>query len=107
VSGAFGGLISYGVSSIKYPKIEQYKILFLIEGLPSVLLSICTLLFMPSRPETSRLLTEDERTLALTRLNRRAGTEDKMGIDVKGVLRCLTDWKTYVVSIAYVDSSQV
>ncbi|KAL8291709.1 hypothetical protein RQP46_001967 [Phenoliferia psychrophenolica] len=32
LSGAFGGLISYGVSSIKHSAITQWKILFLIEG---------------------------------------------------------------------------
>lgn len=32
LAGAFGGLISFGVSSIKSSPIEQYKILFLIEG---------------------------------------------------------------------------
>ena len=101
LSGAFGGLISYGVSSITHPKIPQYKILFLIEGVPSVLLAICVALFMPSRPETSRLLSEDERTLCLTRLNAENSVDGRSGIDWNGVRRCMTDWKTYAVSIAY------
>lgn len=32
LSGAFGGLISYGVASIKNTSIAQWRILFLIEG---------------------------------------------------------------------------
>jgi hypothetical protein len=79
----------------------QYKILFLIEGLPSFVLAIAVALFMPSRPEKSRLLNEEERTLVLTRLNRDISTEDQ-GIDWNGVIRCLVDPKTYVVSIAWV-----
>lgn len=101
VSGAFGGLISFGVTSIKHAKIANWRILFLIEGCPSVLLAICVALFMPTRPETSRFLTEDERTLCLTRLNAQNSTDAKLGIQKAGVIRCLTDWKTYVVSIMY------
>lgn len=32
LAGAFGGLIAYGVASINSPKIEPWRILFLIEG---------------------------------------------------------------------------
>lgn len=101
LSGAFGGLISFGVTSIKNAKIANWRILFLIEGCPSVLLAICVFLFMPSRPEISRYLSEDERTLCLTRLNRENLQDGSMGIDWRGVRRCLTDWKTYVVSVMY------
>ncbi|KIR52877.1 high-affinity nicotinic acid transporter [Cryptococcus gattii Ru294] len=101
VSGAFGGLISYGVSSIKNSPIEQWRILFLIEGCPSILLAICVFFFMPSKPERSKYLKEDERTLCLTRLNQENNVEADLGIDWGGVKRCLTDWKTYVISIAY------
>ncbi|WVF70301.1 hypothetical protein IAT40_005090 [Kwoniella sp. CBS 6097] len=101
LSGAFGGLISFGVSSIKHTAIPQWRILFLIEGCPSVLLAICVFLFMPSRPETSRYLTEEERTLCLTRLNAESNVETNMGIEWGGVRRCLVDWKTYVISLAY------
>jgi MFS family permease len=99
LAGAFGGLISYGVSSIKHSRIEQWRILFLIEGCPSVLLAIATFLLMPNRPETTKYLSEDERTLCLTRLNRESMVDSGLGIDWKGVKRCLVDWKTYVISI--------
>lgn len=101
LAGAFGGLISFGVSSIVNPKIETWKILFLIEGCPSILLAICTFLFMPGRPETSRLLNEEERTLCLTRLNRGIGADSDLGISWAGVKRCCTDWKTYVIAVMY------
>lgn len=66
-----------------------------------MLLAIAVALFMPSRPETSRFLNEDERTLCLTRLNAQNSPDAKLGIQKAGVIRCLTDWKTYVVSIMY------
>jgi hypothetical protein len=57
--------------------------------------------FLPSRPQTSRYITEDERTLALTRLNRKNLGEGHTGIDYRAVMRALLDWKTYVVSVIY------
>ena len=104
LSGAFGGLIAFGVQHIKRSPIAQWRILFLIEGCPSVLLAICVALFMPSRPDRSRLLNEEQRTLCLTRLNAENSVDDRPGIDWKGVRRTMTDWKTYVVSIGYVSS---
>ena len=74
----------------------------MIEGLPSFFLAVSVALFMPNRPEKSRYLNENERTLALTRLNRDVHLEASMGIDWNGVKRCFMDWKTYVVSIACV-----
>lgn len=102
VSGAFGGLIAFGVQHIKSSSIQQWRILFLIEGCPSVLLAICVALFMPSRPDKSRLLNEEQRLLCLTRLNAENSVDDRPGIDWKGVKRTMTDWKTYVVSVGYV-----
>ncbi|KAJ7778849.1 major facilitator superfamily domain-containing protein [Mycena maculata] len=101
VAGAFGGLISFGVSSIKHSKIVQWRILFLIEGIPSFVLAICVFLFLPSRPQTSRYISEEQRTLALTRLNRKNLGEGHTGIDYRAVKRAFMDWKTYSVAIIY------
>ncbi|KAL8291700.1 hypothetical protein RQP46_001958 [Phenoliferia psychrophenolica] len=101
LSGAFGGLISFGVSSIKHSSIIKWKILFLIEGLPSFFLAVVVFFCLPSRPQTSKYISEDERTLALTRLNRNSLGEGHTGIDWNGVKRAFVDWKTYVVAVAY------
>lgn len=99
LAGAFTGLIAYGVSSIHHPKLEAWRILFLIEGCPSFVLAVCVALFMPGRPETSKLLKEDERTLCLTRLNGDQTLEQGSGIDWRGVRRALSDWKVYVLAV--------
>ncbi|WWD17699.1 hypothetical protein CI109_102140 [Kwoniella shandongensis] len=101
LSGAFAGLISFGVSNIRNAPLPQWRILFLIEGCPSMLLAICVFFFLPSKPEKSRYLTEEERTICLTRLNSENNVEMEAGIEWGGVKRSLTDWKTYVVSVAY------
>lgn len=100
VSTRFGGLIAYGTSHVK-SSISTWRILFLIEGCPSIILAVCIFFFLPSRPDKSNYLTEDERTVVNTRLNTDSLGEGHTGIDWRGVRRALTDWKTYVVSIMY------
>jgi MFS family permease len=107
IARRFGGLISYGVSSLTHPRITQWRILFLIEGIFSFVIAFIVFFFLPSRPQTSSYLTEDERTLALTRLNtRHVGKglglgEGHTGVDWKAVKRAMVDWKTYVISLIY------
>lgn len=49
----FGGLIAYGVQFI-HSDLANFRILFLIEGLPTLLLSLVVFLFLPSYPTKSR-----------------------------------------------------
>lgn len=81
--------------------ITQWRILFLVEGVPSVVVAIAVFFFLPSRPATTKYLSEEERLLAVTRMNRDASYEANAGIDWKAVKRAFTDWKTYVVAIMY------
>lgn len=76
--------------------------LFLIEGLPSILLAVCILFFLPSRPQFSRYLNEQERELASVRLKvDNKGEEKPLGVHWAGVFFALTNWRTYVVAILY------
>ncbi|GAA5870519.1 hypothetical protein JCM16303_001509 [Sporobolomyces ruberrimus] len=100
VAGAFSGLISFGVNHI-HSSIAQYKILFLIEGLPSFVLAAVVFFFLPSRPEISKFLTEEERTVACTRLNSEHSTELEKGIIWADVRYAMLNWRTYVVAVSY------
>lgn len=53
---------------------------------------------MPTRPETSKYLTEEQRTICLTRLNGENNVEE-VGVDWKAVKRAATDWKVYVMAV--------
>lgn len=97
---SFSGLISFGVNHI-HSSIAQYKILFLIEGLPSFVLAAVVFFFLPSRPEISKFLTEEERTVACTRLNSEHSTELEKGIIWADVRYAMLNWRTYVVAVSY------
>lgn len=89
------------MSSITHPKIDKWRVLFLIEGVPSFILAICVFLFLPSRPDTTRYLNEDERVLALTRLNEDSSKEGHAGIDWRAVKRAFASPTTYTVAVMY------
>ena len=86
VAGAFGGLIAFGVQHI-HSTVSNWRLLFIIEvrnpdvseqtqrqtisqGIPTILLGILTLFFLPDRPESTTFLNEREREIALDRMNR-------------------------------------
>ncbi|BGO98287.1 putative High-affinity nicotinic acid transporter (putative) [Rhodotorula toruloides] len=100
LAGAFSGLIAAGVSKIN-SSIDNWRILFLVEGLPSLLLAIIVFFFLPSRPDSSKFLNEDERTIACTRLNAESNGEVGTGIDWAAVRYAFKDWKIYVLALAY------
>ena len=95
---------AFGVSHIT-SGIETWRILFLIEGCPSVVLGLCVMLFLPSRPSHSKYLNEQESELEFLRLRSENLDEGDHGIDWRGVKRAFTDWKSYVVTVSLPASS--
>ena len=103
LAGAFGGLIAYGVSFATGSSIgATWKILFLIEGLPTIVLALLIFLFLPSRPESSRYLSVEERALATSRLtNSIPGGAHTRKFQWSGFRRAVTDYKIYLCGVIY------
>ncbi|KAJ1927774.1 hypothetical protein IWQ60_002633 [Tieghemiomyces parasiticus] len=65
-AGALGGLIAYGVSYMDGVRnLSAWRWLFLLEGIPTVLLAVVMICFLPDRPDSPQTtwLTETEREL--------------------------------------------
>ncbi len=69
VAGAFGGLIAFGVQNV-HAAVANWKLLFIIEGLPTVLIGMLSMVVLPNRPEETTMFNEREREIALERMNR-------------------------------------
>ena len=69
VAGAFGGLIAFGIQHV-HAAVSNWRLLFIVEGIPSVFLGLLALYIMPDRPEETWVLTEREREIAVERMNR-------------------------------------
>ena len=63
--------------------------MFIIEGIPSVLLSVVAFKFMPNRPEETPMFNNRERELALERANRRTRADVGRMLHRSTLLHCL------------------
>ncbi|EGD88306.1 hypothetical protein H112_04791 [Trichophyton rubrum D6] len=98
-SGAFGGLVAYGISLI-HTTIGHWRVLFLVEGLPTIAFAFVVLFFLPDRPETSKFFrNEEERQIAIRRMNQGQQSEGHNSLVMKHVIASLKDWKVYGVCI--------
>ncbi|KAF5389603.1 hypothetical protein D9757_004235 [Collybiopsis confluens] len=89
VAGAFGGIIAFAIETATVP-FSNWRLLFIVEGLPAVVLGIFTFFFLPDRPESTHYLSEREREIALARVNR--GTSSDVGAVVN---KCKYHMDTY------------
>lgn len=69
VAGAFGGLIAFGIQHV-HAAVANWKLLFIVEGIPTILIGLLSMLILPNRPEETLMFNERERELALERANR-------------------------------------
>jgi len=100
VAGAFGGLIAFGVQHA-HAAISDWRLLFIIEGIPAVLMGIIAIAFLPDRPEMTKFLNEDERRIALARMNRGISGDTGLVVNKAHVAAAFKDWRVYCGGVIY------
>ncbi|KAH8173254.1 major facilitator superfamily protein [Sarocladium implicatum] len=100
LAGAFGGCIAYGVGYMNMVAgLEAWRWLFILEGIPSIILGLLVFFFLPSYPEDCNFLNDDEKQLQARRLGELAGRKQKITWkDAKATLR---DYRLYAHYLAY------
>ncbi|KAF4627811.1 hypothetical protein G7Y89_g10341 [Cudoniella acicularis] len=100
----FAGALAYGITSNNSPPIANWRILFLVEGLPVIFAAVATWLLMPDSPETASFLTEEEKLVARARAVRQVGKEEghRIGsVNFKDIGVALLDVKNYFTALMY------
>ncbi|KAH6892782.1 major facilitator superfamily domain-containing protein [Coprinopsis sp. MPI-PUGE-AT-0042] len=70
LAGGFGGLLASGLLRVKdFGIVRTWRKIFLIEGLATTLFGILLFFILPEDPTKSRMLNEQERKLALARID--------------------------------------
>ncbi|CAG9954692.1 unnamed protein product [Clonostachys rosea f. rosea IK726] len=103
VSGVLSGLIAYGVGLAKGKMaITAWQTLFIVEGLPTVVVGVLTLWILPGRPESERShwFTEAEHEIILSRRNRFTKNADT-GINMEQVKNAFKDYRLYLFCLIY------
>ncbi|KAF9547169.1 hypothetical protein EC957_008851 [Mortierella hygrophila] len=97
VAGAFGGLLAYGISHMDgLHGLHGWQWIFIIEGIPTIVVCIIAFVYLPNFPETSTFLTPAERALTIKRLTVDAGPGDESHFSWVQFWAAFKDWKVYM-----------
>ncbi|KAK6219456.1 polyamine transporter tpo5 [Pestalotiopsis sp. IQ-011] len=105
ISGAFSGLISAGITANLngVRGIAAWQWLFIIEGVATVGIAFIAYFVIPNFPRTTTWLSEEERALAIWRLEEDIGQDDWTGSENQtfwqGAKLAFSDVKTYVLMV--------
>ncbi|GAB1313858.1 hypothetical protein MFIFM68171_04068 [Madurella fahalii] len=105
ISGAFSGLISAGVTwgMDGTRGLGAWQWLFIIEGVATIVIAFGCFFVLPNFPRTTSWLTEEERTLAVWRLQEDIGEDDWVNREEQtfwqGAKLAFTDYKTYILLV--------
>lgn len=74
LASCFAGALAYGITSA-HVAIPNWKLLFIVEGVPTVIMAFVAYFFLPDSPEKARFLTEEEKEVGRARAIRQVGSE--------------------------------
>ena len=103
LSGAFSGLISAGITNgLDGAKgLRAWRWLFIIEGVITIVIAVAGYFVLPNFPRTTTWLTENERQLAIWRLDEDIGEDDWISSEHQtfwhGMKLAFADVKTWIL----------
>ncbi|KAE8353611.1 major facilitator superfamily domain-containing protein [Aspergillus coremiiformis] len=101
LANTFAGALAYGITS-GHSKLANWRLLFLVEGCPSLLAAVLAWRFLPDSPSSARFLTEEEKEVARARSLRQSGERERSSkIDWKDLARTLLDAKAWITALMY------
>jgi len=101
LANTFAGALAYGITS-GHSSIANWRVLFLVEGLPTIAMAAVAFFFLPDSPEKARFLTEEEKVVAKARGVRQAGSSKRIGgIVWKDIGATLLDPKAWLTGLMY------
>jgi len=114
LASSFAGSLAYLITWLgARSPIASWRVLFLVEGFPSIIAAIVAWSFVADGPESAWFLTQRERNIAHLRLRREGGAKQEHdekdventsvishSMDWRGVAQTLTDPKAYLTAVS-------
>lgn len=99
LANTFAGALAYGITS-GHPKLASWRLLYLVEGIPTVLAAPFAWFFLPDRPTEAKFLTEEEKKVARARGLRQHGEVERNNkLDWKEIGLTLLDAKSWFTAV--------
>lgn len=101
IGGGLGGLLAFGIGHMDGVRgMSGWRWIFIVEGLPSVLLGIATYLWLPNDAQTAYFLTDEEKVVMKVREGRDYGnTASSKEFSKADMMKAFTDWKVWAFCI--------
>ncbi|QKX60364.1 uncharacterized protein TRUGW13939_07509 [Talaromyces rugulosus] len=103
LASTFAGALAYGITN-GHSHLENWRLLFLVEGLATVIMTPFAFFFIPDSPDKVRFLNGEEREIVKSRSMRQVGTEPAVrigGLNFAEFLNTLIDDKAWFVALMY------
>lgn len=101
---SFASSLAWVITKIgNHVPIAAWRMLFLVEGFPSIAVSVFVYLYIPDNPETAKYLTTRERKVASLRLRKENGISEKgasKGLKWMEIRETLVDPKSYLTAVS-------
>ncbi|TIB80376.1 MFS general substrate transporter [Wallemia mellicola] len=102
LSGAFSGLIATGCSYLNGKGgIPGWKYLFILEGIPTIIIGVSIYFFLPDYPETAKFFTSEERAACLQRLGADTPKMSDSSFDKRSFIEVLKSLDFYIFAATY------
>ncbi|KAI1476045.1 DNA-repair protein rad2 [Daldinia eschscholtzii] len=101
IAGALGGLLAYGIGQMAgIAGYNGWRWIFIIEGLPSIVLGVVAFFLLPNDIDHAYFLTPEEKKLANARHFRHYGfTESAAKFSKNDMVAAFKDWKVWMFCI--------
>ncbi|KAL4911073.1 hypothetical protein BDW74DRAFT_164718 [Aspergillus multicolor] len=101
LANTFAGALAYGITS-GHALLANWRLLFLVEGAPSLVAAFLAWFYLPDHPSSARFLTEEEKDVARARSLRRSGEGERVeGVNWKELAQTLLDVKPWITAFMY------
>ncbi|KAJ5369664.1 hypothetical protein N7509_014276 [Penicillium cosmopolitanum] len=99
-AGAFGGLLASGIAKMDGMRgLENWRWIFLLEGIASILIGIFALFFCADFPQQASWLTEDEKAAVIAKT--RNFEDDEVSVTKSDLIASSKDLKLYLAGFMY------
>lgn len=103
IASALSGLLAFAIGFMNgVGGLAGWRWLFLIEGLPAIVLSFVALFGLPDYPQTARMLNEEEREFILARLSSTAPSGASGNWDFKTLKVLFADPTLYTFAVYWI-----
>lgn len=99
LANTFAGALAYAITN-GHSSIANWRLLFLVEGIPTILAAPLAWFFLPDSPTTAKFLTEEEKEVARARVLRQHGHSEGHKISLKEIGLTLLDAKAWFTAVS-------